>query len=220
MQYKGTGLLLALSLLSAGLLVNCQSKPAPLPEQPPAGPQVKREETSPEIPPLRLLTKKILDRAYNQDHLDPKKFQYYLSETIEMERGWNSSTFSLNNKGELLREDSLTRERIVFEKETMGIAVEIRIDRNYEHWEIDLRFDPADERILTFRENGEGGSFDLVYAQTKTGNMIPYGAEEYLLSIEEIPRILIRMAETVKDVPLLIIVDGIPVDSLPSRTDP
>jgi hypothetical protein len=222
MQYKGMGFFLALSLLSAGLLVNCQSQPAPS-SNPPAGPvnpEPVKQETPPEIPPLRLLTKKILGRAYNRDHLDPKKFQYFLSETMEMERGRNSSTLSLNSKGELSREDNLTREKIIFEKETMGVAVDIRIDKDYEHWEIDIRFNPADDRILSFRENDEGGGFDLVYAQTQTGNKIPYGKEEYDLSFGEIPRLLIRMTENSRNQMVVTTVEGIAVDSLPPEPAP
>jgi hypothetical protein len=223
MQYKGMGFFLALILLSAGLLVNCRSQPAPPPKSAaePADPEpVKQEESSPEIPPLRLLTKTILGRAYNRDHLDPKKFQYFLSETMEMERGRNSSTLSLNTRGELSREDELTREKIILEKETMGVAVDIRIDKDYEHWEIDIRFDPADERILSFRENDEGSGFDLVYAQTQTGKKIPYGKEEYDLDFGEIPRLLIRMAENSRNQTTVTTVEGIAVDSLPPEPVP
>jgi hypothetical protein len=231
MQYKGLGIFLALSLISAGFLVNCRSNPEsppaarqpqgqarpPAPESP-AGPA--RQDPAPEIPSLRLLTKKTLDRAYNRDHLDPKKFQYFLSETMEMERGLNSSTLSLNARGELFQEDSLTHERIIFEKETMGIAADIRIGKDYEHWEIDIRFDPADDRILTFRENDEGSSFDLFYVQIKTEKKIPYGKEEYNLNFADTPRLLIKMAETSKDLPVLTTVEGIAVDSLSPAPPP
>jgi hypothetical protein len=208
MQYKGVGFFLALSLLSAGLLVNCQSQPAP-PPMPPAEP-----------PPLRLLTKKILSRAYNRDHLDPKKFQYFLSETTEMERSWNTSALRLNSKGELTQEDNRFQEKIIVEKETMGVAVDIRIDEDYEHWEIDIRFDSAGDRILTFRENDEGSSFDLLYIQTQTGKKIPYGEEEYNLNFGEIPRLLIRMTENSRNRMAVTTGEGVVVDSLPPEPAP
>jgi hypothetical protein len=216
MQYKGMGIFLALSLLSAGLLANCQSQPV----SPPVVQQTPARSPEPEPPALRLLTKKILDRAYNRDHLDPKKIQYFLSETMEMERGRNISALSLNAKGELFQEDSLAHEKIIFEKETMGVAADIRIDKDYKHWEIDIRFDPADSRILTFRENDDGSSFDLFYVQTKTGKKIPYGEEEYDLGFTDTPRLLIRMTETSKDLPAITTVEGIPVDSLPPPPAP
>jgi hypothetical protein len=220
------GIFLVLSLISAGLLVNCSSQPAspasqepagqtPAPETPAAGPELPSESSS-----LRPLTKKILDRAYNLDHLDVKGFQYFLSETVEMERSRNVSTLSRNAKGELFQEDSLTHERIVIERETMGVAVDIRVNRDYEHWEIDVRFEPASDRTLTFIENDEGTSFDLFYAQTKTGNKIPYGMEEYNLGFTEIPCLLIRLIETENDVSVVTTVEGVAVDSLPPQADP
>jgi hypothetical protein len=197
------GIFLVLSLLSAGFLVNCQSPPPPPPPSPPD-------------PSLRILTKKILDRAYNQYHLDPKKFQYFLSETIEMERSWNTTTLRLNTKGELLQEDSQMYEKIILEKETKGVTVDIRIDKDYKHWEIDIRFNPNDDRILTFRENDEGSGFDLFYVQTKTGKKIPYGKEEYNLNFTETPQLLIRMIGSSRNQPVVTTAEGVPADSLSS----
>jgi hypothetical protein len=228
MRYKDMGFFLVLSLLSAGLLVNCGSQPAPAPAQktpnqppaPEAPAKPAERNSSPEIPSLRLLSKEILSRVYNRAHLNPKRIQYFLSETVEMERGRYSSTLSLNTKGELFQEDSLTHEKIIFEKETMGIAVDIRIDKDYKHWELDIRFDPADDRILTFRENDGGSSFDLFYVETKTGKKIPYGTEEYDLSFADTPRLLVKMAETSKNLPAIITGEGITVDSLPPEPVP
>jgi hypothetical protein len=221
------GIFLALSLISAGFLVNCQSQPAspagqqtdgqsPAPESsadPVEASAESPEQASPASPPLRLLTKKILDRAYNRDHLDVKKFQYFISETMEMERGRNSSTLSYNAKGELLQEDRLTHEKIVIEKGAMGVAVGIRIDKDYEHWEIDVRFEPANDKTLTFIENEEGTGFDLFYVQTSTGSKIPYGTEEYSLSFAEIPRLLIKLTETENTESVVTKAEGIAVDS-------
>lgn len=196
------GIFLALSLLSIGLLANCKS-PAPPPPPPPVS-----------EPPLRLLTRRLLDRAYNRDHLDPKQFQYFLSEAMEMERSRNISNLNLDSKGVLVQEDSLSDERIFFKKETMGVAKDIRIGEDYKHWEIDIRFNPLDDQILTFRENDEG-TFDLFYVQTRTGKKIPYGEEEYDLSFGEIPRLMIRLIENSRNQPDITTVEGIPVDSLP-----
>jgi hypothetical protein len=211
MQYKNLGIFLALSLIATGLLANCQSQPAPLPPPP---------EPPPEIPPLRLLTKTTLDRAYNRDHLDPKKFQYFLSGSMELERSWNTSTLRLNTGGELSQENIRFQEKIILEKETMGVAVDIRIDKDYEHWEIDIRFDRVNGRILTFRENDTEGSFDLLYVQAQTGKKIPYGTEEYNLNFAEIPRLLIRIAENSRDRPAVTMVEGVAVDSLPPESIP
>jgi hypothetical protein len=206
MQYKGVGFFLALSLLSAGLLVNCRSQPV-------APPVIEEEEPLPEIQPFRLLTKRILDRAYNRAYLDPKKFQYFLSETVEMDRDLNNSTLSLNNKGELAQEDTLIHERIIFEKETMGVATDIRIDENFEYWEIDVRFDPMDTRVLTFKENHRGDGFDLVYVQVQGEKKIPYGKEEYNLFFENTPQLLIRMSEYSSDQMEITTAEGFSIDS-------
>jgi hypothetical protein len=218
MRCKGMGIFLALSLLSIGLLANCKSQPKP---ESPAGPAVSEPEPVPEPPAgvedssLRLLTKKLLDRAYNRDHLDPKKFQYFLSEAMTMERGRNTSSLSLNTKGELSQEESRIREEITLKKETMGVAKDIRIGEDYRHWEIDVRFNPPDDRILTFRENNDGNSFDLLYVQTQTGKKISYGDDEYDLGFEEIPQLMIRMIENSRDQMVVTVAEGIPVDSLP-----
>jgi hypothetical protein len=211
------GIYLVLGLIFTGFLMNCQTQAPPPPPPPPVEPQ---RESLPEIPSLRPLTKKILDRAYNRDHLDVKEFQYFLSGTIEMERGRNNSTLSHNTKGEVFQEDSLTHERIVIEKETMGVAVDIRVSKDYEHWEVDIRFEPANNRTLTFIENDEGTSFDLFYVETRTGDKIPYGTEEYDLSFAEIPCLLIKLIETENDVSVVTNVEGIAVDSFSSRVDP
>jgi hypothetical protein len=222
MQNKGRGFFLVLSLISAGLLINCRSQPASAPAaqrtaSPPPKPAVEPEQQdSPEeIPPLRFLSKKILDRAYNRDHLDAKKFQYFISETMEMERGQSVSTLVCNEKGELFQEDNLIQEKIIIERETMGVAVDIRVGEDYERWEIDVRFDPVNDRTLTFVENDEGSSFDLFYVETRAGKKIPYGNEEYDLSFTEIPRLSIKLAETSTNVPAITTVGGITVDSLP-----
>jgi hypothetical protein len=220
MWYKGLGIFLALSVISAGLLVNCRSNPPPPPPPPESPAEPAGQDPSVEIPSLRLLTKKILDRAYNRDHVDPKKIQYFLSETLEMERSRSSSSLTLNTKGELFQEDSLAHEKIIFKKETMGVAADIRIGKDYGHWEIDIRFDPADDRILTFRENDEGSSFDLFYVQIKTEKKIPYGKEEYNLNFADTPRLLIKMVETSQDLPVITTVEGIAVDSLSPGSPP
>jgi hypothetical protein len=209
------GIFLVLGLIFTGFLINCQTQ-APAPP-PPVEPQI---QPPPEISPLHPLTKKILDRAYNRDHLDVKKFQYFLSETMEMERERSRSTLNHNTKGELFQEESLTHEKIVIEKETMGIAVDIRVNKDYEHWEIDVRFEPANDKTLTFIENDEGTSFDLFYVQTKAGSKVPYGTEEYHLSFRTIPCLLVKLTETENDVLTVTNAEGIAVDSFSPETSP
>ncbi|MDR3248544.1 MAG: hypothetical protein LBT39_07140 [Treponema sp.] len=220
MQSKRIGYFLFITLFSAGLLVNCGSQPAtnqsaPRREAPPPpAPSQPVEISSPETPSLRPLTKRILDRAYNRDHLDAKRFQYFLSETMGMERDLSASILNYNAKGELFQEDSLTQERIVFERETKGVAVDVKIGEDYKRWELEVRFDPASaNKTLTFRENDDGTSFELVYVETSAGRKIPYGENEYLLKFEAVPCLLIRMAETSKNLPLVTTVPGLAVDS-------
>jgi hypothetical protein len=132
---------------------------------------------------------------------------------MEMERDLSASILNYNAKGELFQEDSLTQEKIVFERETKGVAVDVKIGEDYKRWELEVRFDPASDKTLIFRENDDGSSFELVYVETSAGRKIPYGEDEYLLKFEAIPRLFIRMAETSKNLPVVTTVPGLAVDS-------
>ncbi|MDR3336355.1 MAG: hypothetical protein LBT16_04030 [Treponema sp.] len=184
------GLLLAL-LPGTLVFTACRTPPGPK--------EIYIEKEVPEtfyIP----ITREIVDEINNRENgiiinsrtvHRPEELQYYISKGIVLERRERKPVLEVNAKGDLLRWEFTTEERLSIGQKTPGeLQLYGPIGDRVRPMTISICFDNDERMVLDFRQDiTQGNRFYLVYNNESDGSKrINYGeTKQYILSFWEDP---------------------------------
>jgi hypothetical protein len=111
-----------------------------------------------------------------------KKFQYYVSTTLELTNTNRTREKNINKTGSASITETVYNDRIIISKSTMGAALESYLDDN-NNLVLEICFEADDDKRITFKQNGPGQDrrFYLQY-QNQFDKTIIYGEETYTVN--------------------------------------
>ncbi|GHT96945.1 hypothetical protein FACS1894142_0030 [Spirochaetia bacterium] len=142
-----------------------------------------------------VLSRQIVDTA-QQNALDLKRIQYYISDTIILENEKNARYMTYNVKGKVFLENNAGPERIVIKRGAAGTLIGYSTPNPDKPLILEVCFTTDSNDSLLFMENPRTQRFELMYTQTAEGLTVAFGNEKYLLTFNKTPSLVIKLQKS------------------------